>query len=129
MNSDVPMDRLISGDVGFGKTEVAIRAMFKAYLSDKVSILLCPTTILADQHFITCKERLSHLGVSVSLLSRFKSKKEQLQTLSLLKNGKIDVLVGTHRLLSKDVKFVNVGLLIIDEEHRFGVSIKNEFVL
>ena len=77
MNSDFPMDRLISGDVGFGKTEVAIRAMFKAYLSNKVSVLLCPTTILADQHFITCKERLSHLGVSISLLSRFKSKKEQ----------------------------------------------------
>jgi len=124
MNSDVPMDRLISGDVGFGKTEVAIRAMFKAYLSNKISILLCPTTILADQHFITCKERMSHLGVSVSLLSRFKSKKEQLQTLSLLENGKIDVLVGTHRLLSKDVKFINVGLLVIDEEHRFGVGHK-----
>ncbi len=124
MNSDVPMDRLISGDVGFGKTEVAIRAMFKAYLSNKVSVLLCPTTILADQHFITCKERLSHLGVSVSLLSRFKSKKEQLQTLYLLENGKIDVLIGTHRLLSRDVKFVNVGLLIIDEEHRFGVNHK-----
>ena len=126
MNSDVPMDRLISGDVGFGKTEVAIRAMFKAYLSNKVSVLLCPTTILADQHFITCKERLSQLGVSISLLSRFKSKKEQLQTLSLLKNGKIDVLIGTHRLLSKDVKFVNVGLLVIDEEHRFGVSHKEK---
>ena len=124
MNSDVPMDRLISGDVGFGKTEVAIRAIFKAYLSNKVSVLLCPTTILADQHFITCKERLSQLGVSISLLSRFKSKKEQLQTISLLKNGKVDVLIGTHRLLSKDVKFKNVGLLIIDEEHRFGVNHK-----
>ena len=71
MNGDFPMDRLISGDVGFGKTEVAIRAMFKAYLSNKVSVLLCPTTILADQHFITCKERMSHMGVSISLLSRF----------------------------------------------------------
>ena len=111
MNSDVPMDRLISGDVGFGKTEVAIRAMFKAYLSNKVSVLLCPTTILADQHFATCKERLSQLGVSISLLSRFKSKKEQLQTLSLLKNGKVDVLIGTHRLLSKDVKFVKCRIV------------------
>ena len=126
MNREIPMDRLISGDVGFGKTEVAIRAMFKAYLSDKVSVLLCPTTILADQHFITCKERLSHLGVSISLLSRFKSKKEQLQTLFLLENGKIDILIGTHRLLSKDVKFVNVGLLVIDEEHRFGVNHKEK---
>ena len=126
MNSETPMDRLISGDVGFGKTEVAIRAMFKAYLSNKVSVLLCPTTILADQHFITCKERLSQLGVSISLLSRFKSKKEQLKTLSLLENGKVDVLIGTHRLLSKDVKFVNVGLLVIDEEHRFGVSHKEK---
>ena len=126
MNSDVPMDRLVSGDVGFGKTEVAIRAMFKAFLSNKVSVLLCPTTILADQHFITCKERLSHLGVSVSLLSRFKSKKEQLQTLLLLKKGKIDVLIGTHRLLSKDVEFVNLGLLVIDEEHRFGVNHKEK---
>ena len=126
MNSDVPMDRLVSGDVGFGKTEVAIRAMFKAFLSNKVSVLLCPTTILADQHFITCKERLSHLGVSVSLLSRFKSKKEQLQTLFLLKKGKIDVLIGTHRLLSKDVEFVNLGLLVIDEEHRFGVNHKEK---
>ena len=126
MNRETPMDRLISGDVGFGKTEVAIRAMFKAYLSNKVSVLLCPTTILADQHFITCKERLSQLGVSISLLSRFKSKKEQLQTLSLLKKGKIDILIGTHRLLSKDVKFVNVGLLVIDEEHRFGVSHKEK---
>ena len=126
MNGDFPMDRLISGDVGFGKTEVAVRAMFKAYLSNKVSVLLCPTTILADQHFITCKERMSHLGVSVSLLSRFKSKKEQLQTLSLLKNGKVDVLIGTHRLLSKDVRFTNVGLLVIDEEHRFGVRHKEK---
>ena len=126
MNSDIPMDRLISGDVGFGKTEVAIRAMFKAYLSNKVSVLLCPTTILADQHFITCKERLSNLGVSISLLSRFKSRKEQLQTLAMLENGKIDVLIGTHRLLSEDVKFINVGLLVIDEEHRFGVSHKEK---
>ena len=77
MNGSIPMDRLVSGDVGFGKTEVAIRAMFKAFLSDKLSVLLCPTTILADQHFITCKERLAPFGVSVSLLSRFKSKRSK----------------------------------------------------
>ena len=126
MNGSIPMDRLVSGDVGFGKTEVAIRAMFKAFLSDRLSVLLCPTTILADQHFITCKERLAPFGVSVSLLSRFKSKKEQIQTLHLLKRGKIDVLVGTHRVLSKDVEFMNLGLLVVDEEHRFGVNHKEK---
>ena len=126
MNSEEPMDRLISGDVGFGKTEVAIRAMFKAFLSSKVSVLLCPTTILADQHFITCKERLSQFGVSVSLLSRFKTKKEQVKILSLIKLGQVDVLIGTHRLLSKDVQISNLGLLVIDEEHRFGVNHKEK---
>ena len=126
MNSEEPMDRLISGDVGFGKTEVAIRAMFKAFLSNKVSVLLCPTTILADQHFITCKERLAQFGVSVSLLSRFKTKKEQLKTLSMVKLGQVDILIGTHRLLSKDVQISNLGLLVIDEEHRFGVNHKEK---
>ena len=126
MNGETPMDRLVSGDVGFGKTEVAIRAMFKAFLSNKVSALLCPTTILADQHFITCKERLSQFGVSISLLSRFKTKKEQSKTISLVKQGKIDVLIGTHRLLSKDVEISNLGLLVIDEEHRFGVNHKEK---
>ena len=126
MNGEEPMDRLISGDVGFGKTEVAIRAMFKAFLSNKVSVLLCPTTILADQHFITCKERLAQFGVSISLLSRFKTKKEQLKTLSMVKLGQVDVLIGTHRLLSKDVQISNLGLLVIDEEHRFGVSHKEK---
>tara|TARA_B100000900_G_scaffold186840_1_gene158340 strand:- start:2003 stop:5098 length:3096 start_codon:yes stop_codon:yes gene_type:complete len=126
MNGKTPMDRLVSGDVGFGKTEVAIRAMFKAFLSNKVSVLLCPTTILADQHFITCKERLARFGVSISLLSRFKSKKEQLKTLSLVKLGQVDILIGTHRLLSKDVQISNLGLLVIDEEHRFGVNHKEK---
>ncbi len=126
MNSKEPMDRLVSGDVGFGKTEVAIRAMFKAFLSNKVSVLLCPTTILADQHFITCKERLAQFGVSISLLSRFKTKKEQLKTLSMVKLGQIDILIGTHRLLSKDVQIPNLGLLVIDEEHRFGVNHKEK---
>ena len=98
----------------------------RLFLSDKLSVLLCPTTILADQHFITCKERLAPFGVSVSLLSRFKSKKEQIQTLHLLKQGKIDVLIGTHRILSKDVEFMNLGLLVVDEEHRFGVNHKEK---
>ena len=126
MNGEKPMDRLISGDVGFGKTEVAIRAMFKAFLSNKVSVLLCPTTILADQHFITCKERLTQFGVSISLLSRFKTKKEQLKTLSMVKLGQVDILIGTHRLLSEDVQISNLGLLVIDEEHRFGVNHKEK---
>ena len=126
MNSEKPMDRLICGDVGFGKTEVAIRAIFKSCLSEKVSVLLCPTTILADQHYITCKERLGPLGVSIGLLSRFKSKKEQQETLKDLKNNKIDVLVGTHRVLSPDVVVPEMGLLIIDEEHRFGVGHKEK---
>tara|TARA_Y100001970_G_scaffold228530_1_gene283064 strand:- start:1600 stop:4689 length:3090 start_codon:yes stop_codon:yes gene_type:complete len=126
MNKNKPMDRLICGDVGFGKTEVAIRAIFKACLSNKTSVLLCPTTILADQHFITCNERLSPFGVRVSLLSRFKSKTEQTKTILQLKKGKTDVLIGTHRVLSKDVFIKNLGLLIIDEEHRFGVKHKEK---
>ena len=126
MNQKHPMDRLICGDVGFGKTEVAIRAIFKAFLSDRVSVLLCPTTILADQHFITCQERLGRLGLSIELLSRFKTKKEQVETINKLKAGDVDVLVGTHRLLSKDVIVPNLGLLVIDEEHRFGVTHKEK---
>ena len=124
MNKPSPMDRLICGDVGFGKTEIAIRAIFKAYLSDKLSVFLCPTTILADQHYMTCHDRLTSLGLSVGLLSRFKSKAQQTQIIKDLFNRKIDVLVGTHRILSKDIVLTNLGLLIIDEEHRFGVKDK-----
>ena len=124
MNKPSPMDRLICGDVGFGKTEIAIRAIFKAYLSDKLSVFLCPTTILADQHYMTCHDRLASLGLSVGLLSRFKSKAQQTQIIKDLFNRKVDVLVGTHRILSKDVVLTNLGLLIIDEEHRFGVKDK-----
>ena len=124
MNKPSPMDRLICGDVGFGKTEIAIRAIFKAYLSDKLSVFLCPTTILADQHYMTCHDRLTSLGLSVGLLSRFKSKAQQTQIIKDLFNRKIDVLVGTHRILSKDIVLNNLGLLIIDEEHRFGVKDK-----
>ena len=124
MNKPKPMDRLVCGDVGFGKTEIAIRAIFKAFLSDKLSVFLCPTTILADQHYMTCHERLAPLGLSVGLLSRFKTRSEQTQIIKDLFNKKIDVLVGTHRILSKDIVLTNLGLLIVDEEHRFGVKDK-----
>lgn len=126
MNSETPMDRLVCGDVGFGKTEVAIRAIFKSFLSDKLSVFLCPTTILADQHHSTCIERLGSLGVKVEVLSRFASIKNQKRILFKLKEKKIDVLIGTHRILSKDVSLPNLGLLIIDEEHRFGVIHKEK---
>ena len=126
MNSKKPMDRLICGDVGFGKTEVALRSVFKAALSSKQSLFLCPTTILADQHYISCKERLGHLGVKISLLSRFKSKREQKLIVEEIKMNKVDVVIATHRALSKDVSFPNLGLLVIDEEHRFGVNHKEK---
>ncbi len=126
MNSKTPMDRLVCGDVGFGKTEVAVRAIFKSFLSDKLSVFLCPTTILADQHLLTCKKRLASFGVRIAVLSRFVSKKEQGFILEKLKDKKIDLLIGTHRALSKDVLLPNLGLLIIDEEHRFGVIHKEK---
>ena len=126
MDKESPVDRLVCGDVGFGKTEVALRAIMKSVLSNKQSIFLCPTTILADQHFITCTERLGPLGIKIGLLSRFKTKKEQLKTLSLLQKKEIDVLIGTHRILSQDVVIPELGLLVVDEEHRFGVSHKEK---
>ena len=126
MNSSKPMDRMICGDVGFGKTEVAIRAIFKAYLSNRLSVFLCPTTILADQHYITCSERLAEYGVTVSLISRFQSMRNQKNIIQNLGSRKIDLLIGTHRLLSSDIKLINLGLLIIDEEHRFGVAHKEK---
>jgi len=126
MDKENPVDRLICGDVGFGKTEVALRAIMKSVLSNKQSVFLCPTTILADQHFITCTERLGPLGIKIGLLSRFKTKKEQLKTLSLLQKKEIDVLIGTHRILSQDVVIPELGLLVVDEEHRFGVSHKEK---
>ena len=126
MDTENPVDRLICGDVGFGKTEVALRAIMKSVLSKKQSVFLCPTTILADQHFITCTERLAPLGIKTGLLSRFKTKKEQLKTLSLLQKKEIDVLIGTHRVLSQDVVIPELGLLVVDEEHRFGVSHKEK---
>jgi transcription-repair coupling factor (superfamily II helicase) len=121
-----PMDRLVCGDVGFGKTEVAVRAAFKSVQDGKQTALLVPTTILAEQHYNTFKDRLGQFPVKVGILSRFQTKKEQTITLKELEEGRVDVLIGTHRLLSKDINFKDLGLLIIDEEHRFGVTAKEK---
>ena len=118
------MDRLVCGDVGFGKTEVALRAAFRVAMSGRQVALLCPTTVLAQQHFLTFAGRLAGYPIVVRPLSRFESKKESLDTLKGLKDGSVDVLVGTHRVLSRDVHFKNLGLLIVDEEQRFGVTHK-----
>src|SRR5438552_14001077 len=116
-----PMDRLVCGDVGYGKTEVALRAAFKAVLDQRQVAILVPTTVLALQHFNTFRERLKPFPVRVELLSRFRSEKEQKQILEDLALGRVDIVIGTHRLLQKDVVFLNLGLLVIDEEQRFGV--------
>lgn len=126
MISGKVMDRLICGDVGFGKTEVAMRAMFKAVESGKQVAILAPTTILSLQHFMTARKRTKDFGVNVEMLNRFRSAKEQKSILSDLESGKINVICGTHRLLSKDVKFHDLGLLILDEEQRFGVKAKEQ---
>ncbi|MBN1632761.1 MAG: transcription-repair coupling factor [Ignavibacteria bacterium] len=126
MQHGSPMDRLICGDVGFGKTEVAVRAAFKAVLGGRQVALLVPTTILAIQHFNTFRDRLSAFAVETGCITRFNSRKEQTEILKKLEEGKVDILIGTHRLLSKDVKFKNLGLLVIDEEHRFGVKHKEK---
>lgn len=126
METDMPMDRLICGDVGFGKTEVAIRAIFKAVSSGKQVAVIVPTTILAMQHFQNIQERFKPFGVNVQLLSRFRTVKEQKQTLKELSLGTCDVVVATHRLLQEDVHFKDLGLLVIDEEHRFGVRHKEK---
>jgi transcription-repair coupling factor (superfamily II helicase) len=118
------MDRLVCGDVGFGKTEVALRAAFRVAMSGRQVALLCPTTVLAQQHYLTFSQRLAGYPLEVRPLSRFESKKEQTDTLKRLKEGSIDILVGTHRVLSKDVHFKELGLLIVDEEQRFGVTHK-----
>lgn len=124
MGKPHPMDRLICGDVGFGKTEVAIRAAFKAVLDSKQVAILGPTTVLTQQHFQTFKERMASFPVTVEMLNRFRSKAEQTKILQQLAAGKIDIVIGTHRLLSQDVGFKDLGLLVIDEEHRFGVKHK-----
>ena len=124
MERDVPMDRLLCGDVGFGKTEVALRAAFKCVSEGKQCALLVPTTILAMQHYNTVLRRFGDLPLTVKLLNRFVPKREQEKTVSGLKSGRVDMVVGTHRLISKDVSFKNIGLVIIDEEQRFGVAQK-----
>jgi len=124
MESDTPMDRLICGDVGYGKTEVAIRAAFKAAMDDKQVMILCPTTILAQQHFINFSERFESFGVRVEVLSRFRTPAQQAASLDEFAKGEVAVLIGTHRLLSRDVSPRDLGLVIIDEEQRFGVEHK-----
>lgn len=126
LEADYPMDRLICGDVGFGKTEVAVRAAFKIVQDSKQVAVLVPTTILAQQHFETFRSRLAPYPVRVNVLSRFKKPPEQKQIVSNLKTGKVDIIIGTHRLLSKDVEFLDLGMIIIDEEHRFGVKHKEK---
>ena len=124
MQNSQPMDRLLVGDVGLGKTEVAMRAAFKAVNDHKQVVVLVPTTVLAQQHYTNFKERFQNFAVNIDVLSRFRSKKEQTETLEKLKNGQVDILIGTHRVLSKDVVFADLGLMIIDEEQRFGVKHK-----
>ncbi len=126
MESEKPMDRLICGDVGYGKTEVAMRAAMKAVSAGKQVALIAPTTILADQHYRTFKKRFKGFPVNIEMISRFRSKKEQKEILEKLKKGEIDIIIGTHRLTQDDVEFKNLGLLIIDEEHRFGVKTKEK---
>ncbi len=119
-----PMDRLVCGDVGFGKTEVAIRAAFRVAMAGKQVAVLCPTTVLAQQHFRVFEARMRDYPITLRALSRFQGKKESDETLAHLKDGKVDVVIGTHRLLSKDIHFKNLGLLVVDEEQRFGVTHK-----
>ena len=124
MESEKPMDRLLCGDVGFGKTEVAARAIFKCLADGMQAAVLVPTTILANQHYYTLKERFENFPFKVEVLSRFKTPQEQEAIVKLLGEGQVDLVIGTHRLLSKDVSFKNLGLLVVDEEQRFGVEDK-----
>ncbi len=126
MEKEKPMDRLLCGDVGFGKTEVALRAAFKAVMDGKQVAYLCPTTILAMQHYNTFVERMGEFPVKVEMLSRFRTKTQQTNILKKLKSGEIDIIIGTHRILQKDLEFSDLGLLIIDEEQRFGVAHKEK---
>ena len=124
MESTTPMDRLLCGDVGYGKTEVAMRAAFKAVQDGKQVAVLTPTTVLAFQHFETFKKRFSHFPITVEMISRFRTPKEQKTIVEKVETGKVDILIGTHRVLSKDIKFQDLGLLVVDEEQRFGVRHK-----
>ena len=126
MLKPIPMDRLLCGDVGFGKTEVAIRAAFKAVQDNKQVVYLVPTTILAKQQYDEFEKRMEKFPIKIEYLSRFKTKKEQEEIIKKLKNGDIDIIIGTHRLLSNDIVFYDLGFLIIDEEHRFGVKDKEK---
>ena len=126
MESNTPMDRLVCGDVGFGKTEIAIRAAFKAVCDNKQVAILVPTTILALQHYKTFLKRLNDFPCKVDYINRFKTAKQQKETLQNLADGKVDIIIGTHRLVGKDVKFLDLGLLIVDEEQKFGVSVKDK---
>ena len=126
METDKPMDRLLCGDVGYGKTEVAIRAAFKAVMDQKQVAYLAPTTVLAEQQYQEFKERMKDYPIKVEILNRFKSAKYQKEVIKKLKLGEVDIVIGTHRILSKDVEFKDLGLLIIDEEHRFGVKDKEK---
>lgn len=127
MQSAHPMDRLICGDVGFGKTEVAIRALFKCAIAGKQGVLLAPTTVLAQQHFKNLSDRMADYPIKIALLNRFKTQKEQHQIIEEIAKGAVDIIVGTHRLLSPDVQFKDLGLVVIDEEQRFGVVQKEKF--
>lgn len=124
MKSGQPMDRLICGDVGFGKTEVALRAAFVAVANGKQVAILCPTTLLAEQHAQSFADRFADWPVTVAELSRFRTSKQTKATIEGLATGQVDIVIGTHKILSKDVKFKDLGLVIIDEEHRFGVRQK-----
>jgi transcription-repair coupling factor (superfamily II helicase) len=127
MESSMPMDRLVCGDVGYGKTEVALRAAFKAVMDGKQVAVLVPTTVLAQQHYETFRRRMEPFPVKVELLSRFRTKAEQSKILTDITNGKVDIIIGTHRILSEDISLQNLGLIIIDEEQRFGVKHKEHF--
>jgi transcription-repair coupling factor (superfamily II helicase) len=127
METDRPMDRLICGDVGFGKTEIAIRAAFKAVINGRQVVMLVPTTVLAQQHYNTFRERMSDYPIRVGMLSRFLSQREQRETVQGLRDGTIDIVIGTHRLITGDIEFKELGLVVIDEEQRFGVRHKEKF--
>src|SRR2546423_14987118 len=121
MQKPRPMDRLLCGDVGYGKTELAMRAAFKAVEFGKQVAILVPTTVLAEQHYRSFRERMVNYPFNIESISRFKSTKQQKETVAKLTKGEIDILIGTHRLISKDIKFADLGLVVIDEEQRFGV--------
>ena len=129
MESSKVMDRLLCGDVGFGKTEVALRACFKAIVDGKQTAIVAPTTILSEQHFMTAKSRFEGFGIRIAVLNRFRTLAQQARTIKDLEEGKIDLIIGTHRLFSKDIKFSDLGLLVIDEEQRFGVEHKEKLKL